>query len=168
MDVLDGELARISHIEGGGWRARFSRTFAQSPSEVWTALTDPAWLPKWLAPGTIDLHVGGRARLDFADSGIVIDSEVTQSDPGHLLEYAWSRPGEPLRPLTWTLAAFLDGCRLTLTLGVPEGEDVARSCAGWDAHLDMLAAALEDVPIAFPFARFKAAREAYKAQLAAA
>lgn len=167
MDIEPGDLARITRAPDG-WRARFDRAFTQSPSDVWTALTDPAWLPQWLAPGAIELHVGGRARLDFVDSGIVIDSAVTLCDPVHLLEYSWSRPDEPVRPLTWTLTALMDGCRLTLTLGLPEGEDVARSCAGWDAHLDMLAAALEGVPIKFPFETFKAAREAYKARLAPA
>ena len=58
-------------------------------------------------------------------------------------------------------AASLEG----LTLTLPASEDVARSCAGWEAHLEMLAAALEGVPIKFPFESFKAAREAYKAQL---
>lgn len=50
------------------------------------------------------------------------------------------------------------GVVLTLTLWIPEGEDAARACAGWDAHLEMLAAALEGVPINFPFEHFKARR----------
>jgi hypothetical protein len=52
-----------------------------------------------------------------------------------------------------------------LTLRIPDNEDIARTCAGWDAHLEMLAAAMEGVPIKFPFERFKAAREAYRARL---
>jgi hypothetical protein len=49
---------------------------------------------------------------------------------------------------------------------VPENEDIARACAGWEAHLMMLLAAIEGVPMKFPFERFKSTREAYKAQLA--
>ena len=54
-----------------------------------------------------------------------------------------------------------------LTLRIPDGEDIARSCAGWEAHLQMLLAAIEGVPIKFPFDRFKATRESYKAVVAA-
>jgi hypothetical protein len=53
-----------------------------------------------------------------------------------------------------------------LTLRIPEDEDIARSCAGWEAHLMMLLAAIEGVPIKFPFERFQATREAYKALIA--
>jgi uncharacterized protein YndB with AHSA1/START domain len=165
MDVNTEDLARITRIEGG-FKAEFARDFDCSPQEVWAALTEPAMLAQWLAPGTIELRDGGYARLDFGDSGIVINSPVTLFDPNHLLEYSWSGPGEPLRPVTWTLAALMDGCRLSLTLKFPPDENVARSCAGWEAHLEMLAAALMGVPIKFPFESFKAARAAYEARLA--
>lgn len=145
--------------------ARLTRVFDHPQATVWAALTDPARLVEWLAPGQIAAEVGGPAKLNFVDSGIVIDSAVTAYAAPSLLEYSWSGPGEPLRPLRWEVAAEGEGARLTLTLRSPDGEDVARSCAGWEAHLEMLAAALEGVPIKFPFERFKATREAYKAML---
>ena len=166
MDIDVSELAKVTHT-GSGWRAEFTRDFEQSPQEVWRALTDPAMLAQWLAPGSIEPRIGGRARLDFQDSGIVIDSAVSLYERDHLLEYSWSGPGEPLRLVTWTLSAILDGCRLTLTLKLPGDDVVDRSCAGWEAHLSMLAAALEGVPIKFPFPEFQAARAAYKARLSA-
>lgn len=144
-----------------------TRTFDHALATVWAALTEPARLGQWLAPGEIELHQGGRARLDFINSGTTIDSQVSAFKPGALLEYSWSEPGEPLRPVRWELQA--DGpaaTRLVLTLTVPAGEDAGRAAAGWEAHLEMLAAALEDVPIKFPFEHFKAAREAYRALLA--
>lgn len=58
------------------------------------------------------------------------------------------------------------GTTLTLILSLPAAEDAARSCAGWEAHLEMLEAALEGVPIKFPFERFKASRETYNQILA--
>lgn len=134
---------------------------------VWALLTDPARLPQWLAPGEIELRVGGRARLDFVDSGTVIDSPVTAFEPQALLEYSWSGPGEPTRPVRWRLD--VEGpaaCRLALSLTTPAGEDAGRGAAGWEAHLEMLEAALEGVPIRFPFERFKAARDAYRALIA--
>ena len=145
------------------------RHLDHAAATVWTFLTVPARLPEWLAPGVIDARVGGRARLDFVDSGTVIDSEVTAFEPGTLLEYSWSGPGEPLRPVRWALD--IEGpqaCRLNLTLTTPPEDDAGRGAAGWEAHLEMLAAALEGVPMRFPFERFKAARDAYRARLASA
>ena len=155
-------------FEGGRARARFRRDLDHSPEAVWAALTEPGRICDWLAPGRIDLSPGGTVRLDFGDSGIVIDSTVSALKPGEVLEYSWSSPGQPLRPLRWTLAPRPGGCSLGLELSEPDDEDIARSCAGFDAHLDMLEAALEGAAIRFPFPRFVAYREAYKALAAAA
>lgn len=132
---------------------------------VWAALTQPERLAQWLAPGEIEPRLGGAARLDFADSGTTIDSTVTVWRPQHELEYSWSRTDEPARPIRWTLEPIGPQTRLELTVTTPDGEDVARAAAGWAAHLEMLATALAGVPIKFPFEVFRAAREAYRAQL---
>jgi uncharacterized protein YndB with AHSA1/START domain len=124
-------------------------------------LTDPARIVEWLAPGEIELRKGGSAKLDFADSGIVIDSIVSDYEAPRLLEYSWSAPGEPLRPLRWETETVENGTRLTLSLRTPEDGDIARTCAGWEAHLMMLMAAIEGVPIKFPFDRFMSSREKY-------
>ncbi len=159
-------LGTIRRVDGA-FEARLERELDHPPAAVWRMLTDPAELPKWLAPGDIELREGGRAKLDFQDSGTVIDSIVTAVDPPRLLEYSWSGPGEPTRPVRWEVIPEGDGSRLVLTLGVPDSEDVARACAGWEAHLQMLLAALEGVPVKFPFERFKETREAYKALIPA-
>ena len=148
--------------------ARMAIVLDAAPGEVWSALTEPDQFVQWLAPGSIELRQGGAARLDFVDSGIVIDSTVSAIEPGRLLEYSWSRPGEPDRPLRYGLEPQGEGTRLTLELRVPAGEDAARSAAGWAAHLEMLAGALMGVPMKFPFDVFKAARAGYQAQLAPA
>lgn len=153
--------------EGETFAVRFAVTLDNPVHEVWGALTEPARLAQWLAPGTIDLVPGGRARLDFADSGIVIDSPVSAVEPLRLLEYSWSGPGEPVRPVRWELEPVGPLTRLALTLGVPATEDAARSAAGWAAHLDMLTAVLAGAAIGFPFQTFKAARAGYGEQLAA-
>ena len=164
---MDGtNLAQLSR-EGDYVAARLTRTIDHPPEVVWRALTEPATLAQWLAPGRIELQRGGAARLDFADSGTVIDSQVSAIEPGHVLEYSWSSAGEPLRPVRWELARDGAGTRLTLVQKTPAGEDPGRACAGWEAHLEMLQAALEGVPIKFPFESFKAARDAYRPRVAA-
>jgi len=151
---------------GGCWEARLERVLDHDEAAVWAMLTEPGRLAEWLAPGAIELRQGGAAKLNFGDSGIVIDSAVTAFDPPRLLEYSWSSPGEAARPLRWETAPAEAGTRLSLTLRIPESEDIAKSCAGWEAHLMMLMAAIEGVPVKFPFERFMATRAAYKEMVA--
>jgi uncharacterized protein YndB with AHSA1/START domain len=158
----DGELGTIRRL-GDTFEATIIRAFDHDQHTLWAMLTDPGKLPLWLAPGELELHEGGAAKLNFPESGINVDSAITAIDPPQLIEYSWSSAGQPLRPLRWEISPSPDGAALKLTLRIPDGEDIARTCAGWDCHLDMLAAALEGVPIKFPFERFKAAREAYRA-----
>lgn len=164
MDATIEDLAQLKR-DGGYVVATFTRRLEHPPAEIWALLTESARLPQWLAPGAIELRVGGSARLDFQDSGIVIDSVVSACVPERLL--AWSGPGEPTRNVCWDLQPAPGGSYLRLMLEIPADEDAGRSCAGWEAHLDMLAAALEGVPIKFPFERFKQARELYRARVAA-
>jgi uncharacterized protein YndB with AHSA1/START domain len=164
MSDENEELGTIER-RGANFQARLERTIPHSASAVWAMLTEPAKMVEWLAPGEIELKKGGSAKLNFVDSGIVIDSLVSEFQPLKLLEYSWSGPGEPKRPLRWELTPEDDATRLTLTLSTPGDEDIARSCAGWEAHLMMLLAAIEGVPIKFPFERFQATRESYNGQL---
>ena len=149
-----------------GFEGRLTRRFDHGASAVWRMLTDPQAMAQWLAPGSIELRAGGAVRVDFVDSGIVIDSRVTAFEAQRVLAYSWSSGDEPERPMRWELAPAGEGTTLTLTLQVPTGEDAAKACAGFEGHLDMLAAAVEGVPIKFPFQRFLQARSAYGAQLA--
>jgi len=156
------ELGTIQHA-GNRFEARIERTLEHDQEAVWRMLTDSSLLPQWLAPGELSLSKGGAAKLNFPESGTNVESVVTEVQPPRLIEYSWSSPGEPDRPLRWEAIATQDGTRLSLTLRIPDTEDIARTCAGWNAHLEMFAAAMEGVPIKFPFERFKTAREAYRA-----
>ena len=130
MTATPACTATFSRVDGT-MSAAFEREFDHTVGEVWRALTDPALLPQWLAPGEIELRLGGAVKLDFKDSGIAIDSTVTAFAEGRLLEYSWGGPGDPPRPVRWVLEPDGDGCRLTLRITVPAEEDVGRSAAGW-------------------------------------
>jgi uncharacterized protein YndB with AHSA1/START domain len=160
------ELGTIKRTNGC-FEARLERFLEHDQKTVWAMLTDPARLPEWLAPGELAMKQGGPAKLNFPESGTIIDSTISAIAPPRLIEYSWSGPGEPVRPVRWETFAEGEGTRLVLTLRIPETEDIARSCAGWEAHLQMLLAAIEGVPIKFPFDRFKATRDSYKALVAA-
>lgn len=158
-------LARLTR-KGSTVEAQLTRRLPQPPAAVWRMLIDPEQLAQWVAPGRIEPRVDGKVRLDFADSGTVIDSKVTEFDDGRLVAFSWSAPGEPRRPVRWEVTPEGDGARLTITLDVPSSDDPARTCAGWEAHLEMLDAALAGAPIKFPFESFQAVREAYKIKVA--
>jgi uncharacterized protein YndB with AHSA1/START domain len=147
--------------------ARFGMTLENHLDDVWAALTRSEKMVDWLAPGEIDARPGGSVKLNFVDSGIVIDSLISDFDPWRVLEYSWSGPGEPPRPIRFDLEPVGAAVGLTLTLSVPADEDAGRAAAGWAAHLEMLAAALAGVPIKFPFEVFKTARDVYRARLTA-
>lgn len=147
------KLGTINRVNGC-YEARLERFLAHDQSVVWAMLTEPERIMEWLAPGEIELRKGGAVKLNFTDSGTVIDSKVSEFEPPSLLEYSWNSPSEPTRPVRWETAPVTGGTRLTLTLQIAENEDIARSCAGWEAHLMMLSEAIEGVPIKFPFERF--------------
>lgn len=156
----------IRVLPEGGFEGSLQRVYAgHGRAALWRMLTEPAEFAKWIAPGMIELRVGGAVQIDFQDSGTVIASKVLALEPERLLAYSWSSPGEPERPLRWQLDDAPGGTRLTLTVHTPAGEDAAKACAGFEGHLDMLAGALEGVPIKFPFQRFLDARAAYNRQL---
>ncbi|CAM5185753.1 putative protein YndB with AHSA1/START domain OS=Castellaniella defragrans OX=75697 GN=HNR28_002634 PE=3 SV=1 [Castellaniella defragrans] len=162
-DFHPGTIRRLDQ----GFEGRLERHYAHDPASVWAMLTEPQHLAKWLAPGTIELRKGGSVRIDFADSGTVIDSTVTDCEPQRVLEYSWSSGSQPQRPLRWELTAEPEGTQLTLTVHLPADEDAAKACAGFEGHLTMLAAALEDVPVRFPLELYLQARKHYQALLGA-
>ena len=165
MDQDSIPSGRIA-LAGSDYEGRLERVFGHDAEKVWAMLVEPAAMAQWLAPGVIERRQGGAVRIDFADSGIVIDSTVTAFEPRRLLEYSWSSGGQPQRPLRWELHPCDGGTRLELGVRVPKDEDPAKACAGFEGHLEMLAAALEGMPIRFPFDLFVQARNAYAAQVA--
>lgn len=155
------KVGRIRRL-GDRFEAELERLIKHEPNAVWRMLTEPQGLAQWLAPGTIELRPGGNVRIDFADSGTVIESTVLQLDPPWLIEYSWSRGDQPERPLRWELNAVTNDTQLKLTLRLPATEDISKACAGFAAHLEMLAAALEGVPIRFPLDYYLEQRRAYQ------
>lgn len=165
MDNGDGR-ARVIERKPEGIEILLERRIHHAPATIWYMLTDPEALPRWLAPGTVEARAGGRASIDFGDSGATIDSTVRVCERERLLVYSWSSDAGPDRPLYWALIPVEEGTQLRLTLRLPADEDGPKAAAGWDAHLEMLLAALEGVPIRFPVDHFLAMRERFREQLA--
>ena len=82
------------HEQSGRCAARLTHRYDAPVGDVWHALTDPESLARWLAP----------------PPGV----SVARSEPGRILELAWSPPGEPLSTVRIELHA--DGERTLLVL----------------------------------------------------
>lgn len=145
--------------------AQLCRDITHDIEQVWTMLTDSVRLPQWLAAGYVEQRRGGVVKLDFGLSGSPIDCQVHAIKPPELLAYSWSAGQDPERPIRWDLQQTGSDTRLTLTLDLPDDGNVALSCAGWDAHLEMLMAALEGISIHFPKDRFREARAEFDVML---
>lgn len=120
---------------------RFERLYDFSASELWSAITDPDRLGRWLAMAEVEPGSGGHVKLGFEDG--VTEGRILTWDEPHVLEYEWRVTGEDesvvrfeLQPQEYGTLLVLDHRRLGRAAG-------AGYAAGWHAHLDALAGAIE-------------------------
>jgi uncharacterized protein YndB with AHSA1/START domain len=96
-----------------------SRSFDTDPADVWDALTNPDRLPRWFAPVTGDLKVGGRYQVEGNAGGT-----ITSCEPHRAIDLTWEFGGG----VSWVslrLEKLADGTRLEL-------EHVAPIDPHWD------------------------------------
>ena len=96
-DQSDRSRYGTVHKRADGYQLRFERHLLHPVEKVWAALTNPAQLAQWLAPGEIELTLGGRVSLAFTDGDGVIDGQVTAIAPPRLLEFTWTDQGQRFR-----------------------------------------------------------------------
>jgi len=137
---------------------RFERSVAGPLEAVWGHLTTPKRLARWLAGGDVQLRVGGYVELAFdlvegkdrRNAGPNVSGVVSRCVPPRSLSYWWT-DADTLSNVTIELTHRSPVVLLLLThAGLPLSR-VARTCASWHAHLDILEARLEHhQPPAFP------------------
>jgi uncharacterized protein YndB with AHSA1/START domain len=155
-----GDLGTIEQA-GGKHVLRYERQLDHPVEEVWSAITEPNELRKWLAAAEeLELREGGAIALrwlnlpddteEWEAKGIEIPEDhdmnapvrgtITQLDPPHLIEYETDQMGL----MRWELRAGDSGCTLifTNTIELPEGSPPEQTLAGWHIHLDHLDVAL--------------------------
>ena len=122
---------------------RFERWYAASARELWSALTDPQRMGRWLgAEVSIEGRVGGVVRLRW-DSGDEMDGVITVFDPERALEYTWRESALGVESLVrFELLAQRSGILLVLEHTRVPGDQAPGFGAGWHGHLDALAAVL--------------------------
>jgi uncharacterized protein YndB with AHSA1/START domain len=149
-DQSDRSRYGTVHKHEDGYQLRFERQLPHPVEKVWAALTNPAQRAQWLAPGEIELTLGGQVSLAFTDGDGVIDGRVTAIAPPRLLEFTWTDQDNDFGFVRWELIANDGDTRLVLTHTVPESarEFGLPMLAGWHSLLDRLAALLDDQPFA--------------------
>lgn len=129
----------LLRAEGERAGVRFERRYDAAPEEVWSALTEPERLTRWLANvAELELRVGGRFALVWQEDGQRTDGTVLALEPGRLLELGWTYPDEPDSAVRFELTADGNGTVLVLDhRGLPPAA-IAGYGAGWHSHLDSL------------------------------
>lgn len=146
--------------DGDRCAVRFERLYDFTPAELWSALTDPQRLRRWLAETPrFESRLGGRITIAF-DEGTTEGRVLTWDEP-RVLEYEWRFPGEDESAVRFELHPQDAGTLLVLDhrrLGRSAGTGYA---AGWHAHLDALA---DEIELATWQRRFEELLPRYRAQ----
>ncbi len=85
-----------------------SRTYDAEIEELWDAVTNADRIPRWFAPITGELKLGGRYQLEGNAGG-----KITRCDAPTALDITWEYYGN-VSWVTVRLESFSDGTRLTL------------------------------------------------------
>lgn len=129
---------------------RLEQLIPQPPARVWAALTDPALLAQWWAPGDIRPVVGHGFRMDMGPWGQQ-PCQVLAVQPQQLLSYSFA-PDTLHTAITWRLQPEGEGTRLSLEhagfdIGQPLGQQAYQGMgAGWPRVLARLAPLLAQHP----------------------
>ncbi len=92
---------------------RLEQHIDRSPAKVWKALTDPALIAKWWAPGDIRPVVGHTFTLDMGQPFGKQTCKVLTVEPEREISYAFS-PGMLTTTITWRLKPDATGTLVTL------------------------------------------------------
>jgi uncharacterized protein YndB with AHSA1/START domain len=110
--------------------------YAYPVHAVWQALTDQKELAAWLMPNDFAPEPGHRFRLDARPGFGIIDGEVIDAEPPHLLRCRWTVQGVPTT-VTIRLRAGDDGGSTVLRLehgGLTAGQRTSFN-GGWGDKL---------------------------------
>ncbi len=134
-------LGSLRSADGKGI-ARMEDRYDTDIDDLWSALTDPRRLARWIAEVEGDLRLGGQFHARFT-SGWEGTGRVEACEPPRRLVVLTEQPGEPdENVLEATLTP--DGDQTILVIeerGLPI-EDLAPYGAGWQVHVEDLAAHL--------------------------
>jgi uncharacterized protein YndB with AHSA1/START domain len=130
-----GSLRRLNQASG---TVRMEDVYATDIDDLWSAITDPSRLARWLATVEGDLRPGGRVDVWFtSNSGGPARIDVCDPPRRLLVTLGPDTPEETA--IEALLTPVGDQTRLVIEQrGIPLGELAAHG-AGWQAHVEDLA-----------------------------
>jgi uncharacterized protein YndB with AHSA1/START domain len=132
-------LGSLRSADGKGI-VRMEDRYDTDIDDLWSALTDPGRLARWIGEVEGDLRLGGEFRAHFFASGWEGTGRVEACEPPQRLVVQTQEPGSHETVIEATLTA--DGDQTTLVIevqGMPL-DKIAFYGAGWQIHAENLAA----------------------------
>jgi uncharacterized protein YndB with AHSA1/START domain len=137
----DGRQVRVD----GAPALRFERRLAHPPAKVWSALTEPGSLTRWMhaEETVVEPWPGGRFRMTLGGGSSRLEGVIQRWDPPRALEYTWpERAARGQSVVRFEVFPEPGGSRLVLThvftAGLAGEADRADFASGWHWHLDVL------------------------------
>jgi uncharacterized protein YndB with AHSA1/START domain len=128
--------------EGGRGVVRIEDVYPTGIDDLWSAVTEPARLGRWIADVAGDLREGGEFTATFT-SGWTGSGSVEICDAPHRLRVRTQQPGQEVTTMEAVLTAEGDATRLVIEeRGLPLAE-YADHGAGWQAHAEDLRAHID-------------------------
>jgi uncharacterized protein YndB with AHSA1/START domain len=134
-----------------------------APEQVWTALTDKAFIPRYWFGMTCESEwrPGSPWRLTFSDGRVADKGEIVESDPPKKLVIKWMNEWSPELAAegparcTFTLEAEGGATKLTVVheMDKPQSQVIAAVSGGWPKILSNLKSVLETGEVALTLAR---------------
>lgn len=130
----------VPRRDGDQLALRYERRYEATPDEVWSAVTEPESIKRWLfADSLIEPRAGGAFRLTWDEHHAT--GSVLAWDPPTLLEVEWLE-SDLQSILRIEISAVEDGTLLVLDHRKLTREPALRVGPGWHAHLDTLGTVL--------------------------
>lgn len=136
---------------------RIERLLPGPIERVWSYLTDSQKRGKWLAPGDMDLRVGGRVELSFRhadlspqleptperykdlEGGHTMYGRITRLDPPRLLSFTWGEPSDASEVSFELTQQGTDVLLIVTHRRLANRGEMCSVASGWHTHLDILA-----------------------------
>lgn len=132
MTIDDGRISATAT----GFLLEFDELYDTDVDDLWSAITTPERLSRWMAPYRGEFRLGGRWEAIGSDGGVYCVGEVTSCEAPNGFTTTWQVADAPPTELTVRLEP--DGRRTRLHLRHEGVTDVAYG-PGWHAYLEVLA-----------------------------
>lgn len=142
MTTSDAGLVGTLRMDAEHVILRLAGSYGTDAADLWSALTDPDRVARWLARVEGDCRLGGTFRAYLFDTEETVTGTVLICDPPRHLQVSWA--ADDGEPTLVEIELTEEGERTRLLMherGIPRSF-AAEYGAGWQTHFDGLAAHL--------------------------